>query len=141
MGTATGSDFTGCGRLVACNSDFASSYSRLIELQLPHNGRAGEPVRRGNGGVGLPVVAAQAVSVQMDAVDRDVELPLPIHREHRRMDYSRGGPAAVVGLRVDANRAGLLANRVRWKRVIRGAWLHGNVHRIGHSLSVPPHSR
>ncbi len=71
---------------------------RAAVLQLSHHGRAGHVVHRDRGGRGVSDVAGQTVLKPLDAVDSVAGAAVPVHRQHRRMDDRRTGPAAVAGL-------------------------------------------
>ena len=57
-----------------------------------------------------------------------LSFPLPLHRQHRRLDDGRDRPPAVSGLRLAAHRQRLFANRCRRATDVHAARFPGNVY-------------
>src|SRR5262245_23599280 len=80
----------------------AGQYSTAL-LLLSRHGGTGDNHARGVGRVCDVVVAGQDLRVSAPVVGADDAAAVSVYREHGWMDCGRGGPAAVVDLRVAAN--------------------------------------
>ena len=83
----------------------------------------------------LEPLARRALPLPAGAVDAHADGAVPLHRQHGRMDHRRSGTPAVADLRNHAHAGGFLPARLRRQRPVHAAWLHGDVHHAGHSLS------
>ena len=79
--------------------------------------------------------------VALDAVDPAAELPVPLHRQHGRMDDGRNRPPAVAGVRAAAHGGWLLQDGVGGQRLVQLPGIPRNVHRAGGSFPLPGAAR
>ena len=72
-----------------------------------------------------------------------MSFPSSVHREHRRMAYCGTRPPALAGLRPHADRRRLFEKRLRRKRNVYAARIHGNVPDARPAVRVlgPPRNR
>ena len=104
-------------------------------LQLSHHGRAGDALHRRNDCGGVEALPRRALPVPPAAVGAHAGRPLPLHRQHRRLDDRRGGPPALADLRPDAHRRRRFAARLRRQHAVHPARLHRHVHASSPSCS------
>ena len=83
----------------------------------------------------------KALPGALDAVDSAADVPVPLHRQHGRLDDSRDRPAAVAGVWPAAYRGRLLQDGVGRQRLVQLPGLPRHVHRAGGAVPVPGAAR
>src|ERR1700733_16172793 len=75
----------------------AGKHSTAV-LHVSHHGWARDHLHRSQRGGNFPTLAEKALSGALDALDSLNDVPVPLHREYRRLDNSRDRPTALAGV-------------------------------------------
>jgi cytochrome bd-type quinol oxidase subunit 1 len=94
-------------------------------LRLPHHGWPRHLVCAADDRQRVSALAQAAFHRALGAVGAAAQLPIALHRQHRRLAHSRVGPPALAHLRPDAHQRGLLEHRLGQQRPLHAAGLHG----------------